>query len=376
MVLFYRRRSSRRSSEVGVKARLLLPVFSGSGPPAADVAAQRRLAREAQYEEVTRFPSNAAAKELAVLIWNGDRAESAEAAVVNLPYAELQEATQNFDASNSLGDGGSCDVFKGRVFAEADSGGLQVAVKRLNADASDWGQKQFAAEMELLARISHPNVVRLFAFSVDGPQRCLVLQLCAGGALNERLRATAPEPLLWQQRVRITLHILLALDFLHSLTPQMIHRDLKTPNVLLDADGNAKVADFGTVREGVVQGAGTKVTHIVTGNRAGTRGYMAPEYHDFGEVSTRTDVYAFSVILLELLMGLPAREVVDMLWEDRDFFDHMQDHTDARAGAWPKKAVRTLADVAKGCSDYRPRGRATVQKVLPKVKALQKLLHR
>jgi hypothetical protein len=103
---------------------------------------------------------------------------------------------------------------------------------------------------------------------------------------------------------------------------------------------------------------------------------MAPEYHDFGEVSTRTDVYAVSVILLELLMGLPAREVVDMLWEDRDFFDHMQDHADARAGAWPKKVVKTLADVAKGCSDYRPRERATVQKVLPKVKALQKLLHR
>jgi serine/threonine protein kinase len=173
----------------------------------------------------------------------------------------------------------------------------------------------------------------------------------------------------------------------------------------LDEAGNAKVADFGTVREGVVQGAGTRVTHIVTGNRPGTRGYMAPEcvihavaalaiiprsnddvtylrvrvcpssrYHDFGQVSTRTDAYSFGVILLELLMGLPAREVVGMLIEDRDFFDGMQGHVDARAGTWPKKVVKTLAGVAKGCADYRPRERATVQKVLPAVKALQKLL--
>ena len=101
---------------------------------------------------------------------------------------------------------------------------------------------------------------------------------------------------------------------------------------------------------------------------------MAPEYHNFGQVSTRTDVYSFGVILLELLMGLPAREVVGMLIEDRDFFDSMQGHADARAGVWPKKVVKTLAGIAKGCSDYRPRERATVQKVLPKVKALQKLL--
>jgi serine/threonine protein kinase len=367
MVLFYRR-NSRRSSETGAKERLLLPVISEDNrQPAPDADANAA----AQYEDVTRFPANEAAKELSVANWNGR--SSAECPVVNLPFAELAKATQNFDASNSLGDGGSCGVFKGHVFTEISGGGLQVAVKRLTANASDWNQQQFAAEMELLARISHPNVVRLFAFSVDGPHRCLVLQLCAGGALNDRLRATAPQPLLWQQRLRITLHILLALEFLHSLTPQMIHRDLKTPNILLDEAGNAKVADFGTVREGVVQGAGTRVTHIVTGNRPGTRGYMAPEYHGFGQVSTRTDVYSFGVILLELLMGLPAREVVDMLFDDRDFFDHMQDHTDARAGAWPKKVVKTLAGVAKGCSDYRPRDRATVQKVLPKVRALQKL---
>jgi serine/threonine protein kinase len=228
MVLFYRRRSSRRSSETGAKDPLL-PVISDGGQSVADTdadaAVQRQLslAHEAQYEEVTRFPTNEAAKELSVLNWNGHSSVECRP-VVNLPFTELVKATQNFDASNSLGDGGSCDVFKGCVFAEISGGGLQVAVKRLTADASAWNQQQFANEMSLLTRISHSNVVRLFAFSVDGPHRCLVLQLCAGGALNDRLRATSPQPLLWQQRVRITLHILLALEYLHSLTPQMIHR--------------------------------------------------------------------------------------------------------------------------------------------------------
>ena len=133
------------------------------------------------------------------------------------------------------------------------------------------------------------------------------------------------------------------------------------------------MADFGTVREGVVQGAGTRVTHVVTENRAGTKGYMAPEYHDHGQVSPRTDVYSFGIILLELLTGLPARKVVLMLFDDRDFFDRMQEYTDPRAGGWPKKVVPMLAAVAKGCSEFRPRERASVRDVLPKVRALQKL---
>ena len=99
-------------------------------------------------------------------------------------------------------------------------------------------------------------------------------------------------------------------------------------------------------------------------------GSQAPEYHDHGQVSARTDVYSFGIVLLELLMGQPAREVVGMLFDDRDFFDHMHELKDPRAGAWPKKVVTVLAGVAKGCSEFRPRDRATVRDVLPKVKKL------
>jgi serine/threonine protein kinase len=144
--------------------------------------------------------------------------------------------------------------------------------------------------------------------------------------------------------------------------------------VLLDGSGSAKVADFGTVRAGVAADAGTLVTHVCTENTPGTRGYMAPEYHDRGQVSPRTDVYSFGIILLELLMGRPAREVVGMLFEDCEFFDRMPEYTDPRAGAWPKKVVTALTAVAKRCTEFRPRDRATVRDVLPKVRALQKLL--
>jgi serine/threonine protein kinase len=378
----------------GGGGEVMLPM--GAAAEDAGVVAQRlQLASEAAYDPRTGFPANVAAKQLAALNWRTGPGSAAGAAgvVVSLPFTELAEATRNFDLFNSTGSGGSCDVFKGHVF------GLQVAVKRLNGGASKWAEEQFSAEMELLAKIAHPNVVTLFAFSTDGPNRCLVLELCTGGALNDRLSCKckagqAPQPpLRWQHRVQIALGILQALEFLHGLTPQMIHRqdscspphhsltpfathpfptnrDLKSPNVLLDGAGIARVADFGTVRKGVVQGAGTRVTHVHTANAVGTRGYMAPEYHDHGQLSPRTDVYSFGIIVLELLMGRGAREVVDMLFDDREFFDRMQEYKDPRAGMWPKKAVTALAAVAKGCTEFRPRERAAVRDVLPKVRAL------
>jgi serine/threonine protein kinase len=100
---------------------------------------------------------------------------------------------------------------------------------------------------------------------------------------------------------------------------------------------------------------------------------MAPEYHDHGQVSTRTDVYSYGIVLLELLMGESSRKVATMLYDDQAFFDLMPQYKDKRV-EWPKKAVTKLAAVAKLCAEFRPRARAQVHQVLPKVRELQKLL--
>jgi serine/threonine protein kinase len=126
--------------------------------------------------------------------------------------------------------------------------------------------------------VSFVHICRLFAFSTDGPQRCLVLELCTGGTLSERLAckaAVSNTPLTWQHRVQIALGIVSALEYLHAMTPQQIHRDLKTQNVLLDAQGVAKVADFGTVRDFDVKKG--SATHTLTRAVVGTNGYMPRE---------------------------------------------------------------------------------------------------
>ena len=249
---------------------------TGRGNALQDAVTARRLqlAKQAEYDEATKAPVNVAAKKLIVLDWNSGAASS----VVNLPFASLETATHDFDVFNELGFGASCVVFKGQLY------GKDVAVKRLNSstdEAAGGGTghheaQLFEAEMKLLTGITHHSICRLLAFSTDGPNRCLVTELCTGGALDDRLACraegrVAPPPLQWQHRLQIALSVAEACVHLHTQDPPMIHRDLKTANVLLDGAGNAKVADFGTAREGAAIGSGA--THASTTTVIGTHGY-------------------------------------------------------------------------------------------------------
>ena len=237
----------------------------------------------------------------------------------DLPFRELQAATGGFDELRRLGRGGSCFVYRGELY------GLPVAVKHLSRvptpgaadpdDGEEWGEKQFKAEMDLLCRVSHPCICRLFASSTDGPQRCLVLELCTGGALDTRLARKAegllprPPPLQCDIRLRIACEIAAALAHLHSLDPPTIHRDVKTANVLLNEANRAKVADFGISRVGVMAG---RRTHHTTAYRAGTTLYMPHEYHSFGQLSERTDSYAFGIVLIKLITGLSPQPAAEL----------------------------------------------------------------
>jgi serine/threonine protein kinase len=178
----------------------------------------------AEYDEDTGAPINMTAKKDVAHEWNSAALTGERGRVVDLPYEELEGATHAFSEFNQVGGGASCTVFRCFLF------GITVAVKQLKNTAVEWEAKQFAAEMELLVSASHPHICRLLAFSHDGPHRCLVLELCSGGALNERLACKAapgrapPAPLTCQERVCIAYGIVSALEYLHGLTPQMIHR--------------------------------------------------------------------------------------------------------------------------------------------------------
>ena len=217
MVLFAA--AKKRWRQAHTNARLQKPLLGDSGD--GDDTEMLKLRDAAEFDAVTGSPANAAAQQLCVLQWRAGEADS----VRELPYADIEKATADFGAENRLAGGGSCTVFQGELY------GLAVAVKQLHSDADDWNNAQFEAEMQALCTVTHGNICCLLAFSTDGPQRCLVLELCAGGALDSRLACravgeggAAPEPLDWRQRLAIALGVALAVTHLHALRPQMLHR--------------------------------------------------------------------------------------------------------------------------------------------------------
>ena len=359
---------------------------------------EHRLEQSASFDVVTGTPLNPDARRLCALRW----VSGAPGSVREMAFDELREATDGFGEKRRLGTGGSCVVLRGDVY------GLPVAIKRLHPVQTTFARAQFEAEMQvrggsllcrgypgtniattaanpasplcaclcrplqLLCTVSHDNICRLFAFSTDGPSRCLVLELCTGGALDTRLACKpapsdgsgsgsgngsgsgAPQPLQWAERLHIATGIASALVHLHTLSPPMLHRDLKTANVLLDEMNNAKVADFGLVKAGVAAGA-TK-SHVSTQNRAGTSMYMPMEYLLHGHVSEKTDSFAFGVVLVELLTGRSPTRASELLTMDEDAFRRMKDtHLDARAGEWPAKVLREVTRLAEECTHSKPR---------------------
>jgi hypothetical protein len=142
--------------------------------------------------------------------WSTDRSEA--------DFDEVKQVTRGFDQSLEIGHGGSCTVYRATI----DS--IPCAIKVLTSNADEWEAKQFAAEVTLLRRAKHPNLCRLYACSTNGPRKCLVLEHMEGGALDKRL--IAQPPLGWQQRVSIALDTCCGLNYLHSLSPPMIHRDV------------------------------------------------------------------------------------------------------------------------------------------------------
>ncbi|WVZ04918.1 hypothetical protein V8G54_018264 [Vigna mungo] len=212
----------------------------------------------------------------------------------------LQQATDNFNKKNILGKGGFGVVYKGELHD-----GRKIAVKKMNSVAvGSKGLNDFQAEIAVLSQVRHRHLVTLLGHCINDNERFLVYEYMFQGTLTQHLfdwRENGCAPLTWKQRIAIALDIARGVEYLHSLAHQsFIHRDLKPPNILLGDDLIAKVADFGLVKKA---SDGTFVSKL-----AGTLGYIAPEYAVTGEVTTKVDVYAFGVILMELITG---RKVLD-----------------------------------------------------------------
>ncbi|CAA2982443.1 serine threonine- kinase CDL1-like [Olea europaea subsp. europaea] len=210
-------------------------------------------------------------------------------------FKELAMATQNFRDANLIGEGGFGSVYKGRL-----ESGLIVAVKQLNHEGLQ-GNQEFIVEVLMLSLLHHTNLVNLIGYCADGDQRLLVYEYMPMGSLENHLFdiKSGQEPLSWSIRLKIAVGAAHGLEYLHcKANPPVIYRDLKSSNILLDSDFNAKLSDFGLAKLGPV-GDNTHVSTRVMG----TYGYCAPEYAMSGKLTLKSDIYSFGVVMLELITG-------------------------------------------------------------------------
>lgn len=260
-------------------------------------------------------------------------------------YQDLLAATNGFAESNKIGSGGYGPVYRGYL------DGTRVAVKVLEgSNKSMQGMKEFQSEVNILSRIHHPHVVLLIG---SCPERgILVYELMEYGSLEDHLfRPTLPD-LHWTHRVRITMEVASALTFLHSAPQPVIHMDLKPANVLLSKALVSKVGDVGLSRLAPAL-ASPQVSVVQDSQVVGTATYMDPEYWRTGKFGPKSDVYSLGMVMLQLLTGKDASEVIALVEtalqqsrQDVGSFARVMDH---KAGAWPVTEALPYAHMAIKC---------------------------
>ncbi|KAL5714639.1 hypothetical protein ACHQM5_016573 [Ranunculus cassubicifolius] len=232
-------------------------------------------------------------------------------------WRELQIATDNFSETNVIGQGGFGKVYKGVLFDKT-----KIAVKRLNDYHNPGGEAAFHREVELISVAVHRNLLRLLGFCTTPSERILVYPFMQNLSVAHRIRDLKPgeRGLKWETRKRVAFGTAHGLEYLHEYcNPKIIHRDLKSANILLDDNFEAVLGDFGLAKL-----VDTKLTHVTTQVR-GTMGHIAPEYLSTGKSSEKTDVFGYGVTLLELVTGQRAIDF-SRLEEEEDvlLLDHIK----------------------------------------------------
>lgn len=292
-------------------------------------------------------------------------------------YEEMKLATKRFRPDQVLGEGGFGIVYKGVIDGNVRPGykTTRVAIKELDPEGLQ-GDREWLAEVNYLGQLRHPNLVKLIGYCCDDDHRLLVYEYMASGSLEKHLFPRVCSTLTWSRRMKIALDAAKGLAFLHSAERQIIYRDFKTSNILLDADFNAKLSDFGLAKDGPMGDQ----THVST-RVMGTYGYAAPEYVMTGHLTARSDVYGFGVVLLEMLIGRramdksrPSREhnLVEWARPLLNSSKKLLKILDPRMeGQYSTKVAIKVAALAYQCLSQNPRGRPVMSQVVELLEGFQ-----
>ncbi|THU44607.1 hypothetical protein C4D60_Mb02t09150 [Musa balbisiana] len=294
-------------------------------------------------------------------------------------FSDLKSATRNFRADSLIGEGGFGCVYKGWIDEQSlapskPGSGMVVAIKKLKPEGFQ-GHKEWLTEVNYLGQLHHPNLVKLIGYCSEGDNRLLVYELMLKGSLESHLFRRSVEPLPWATRIKVAIGAARGLSFLNDEC-QIIYRDLKASNILLDTDFNVKLSDFGLAKDGPT---GDR-THVST-QVMGTYGYAAPEYIATGRLNAKADVYSFGVLLLELLTGRRALDKIRVAaeqnlvdWTRPCLGDKRKLHRiiDPRLeGRYPKNGAHEFASLALQCIRNDAKLRPNMSEVLASLEKLQ-----
>ncbi|KAL7122524.1 hypothetical protein ACP275_01G050000 [Erythranthe tilingii] len=310
---------------------------------------------------------------------NEDLAQTFGGDLYDFQVSEMRAATQNFSSNFLLGEGGFGRVHKGYVDQNLRPGlkAQPVAVKLLDIEGLQ-GHREWLAEVILLGQLRHPNLVKLIGYCCEDEERLLVYEFMPRGSLENHLFKRLSISLAWATRLKIAIGAAKGLAFLHDATKPVIYRDFKTSNILLDSDFNAKLSDFGLAKMGP-EGSNTHVTTRVMG----TYGYAAPEYVSTGHLTTKSDIYSFGVVLLELLTGRRAVEksrpkneqnLVDWTNPYLTRTRRLRCIMDPRLGGqYSVKGAKEMGLLAQKCVSLNPKDRPKIPAIIETLESLQNL---
>lgn len=293
-------------------------------------------------------------------------------------FAELKTATKSFSRALMLGEGGFGPVYRGvlRETTEGSSRRIDIAVKQLSSRGLQ-GHKEWVTEVNVLGIVDHPNLVKLIGYCAEdderGIQRLLVYEYMPNRSVQDHISSRFHAPLPWATRLKVAQDSARGLAYLHEgMEFQIIFRDFKSSNILLDEHWNAKLSDFGLAKLGPADGLSHVSTAVV-----GTVGYAAPEYIQTGRLTAKSDVWSYGIFLYELITGRrpfdrnrpkDEQKLLDWVRPHLSDMKKFEQILDPRLnGKYDFKSAQKLAAIANRCLVRHPKNRPRMSDVLEMV---------